>query len=101
MRLFLLLPLVMMGMGFSYSTSAGQCEATQVPQAIAFQAISLPVTLKEGAIIMDIPYGKALARVSQASTASATGVSKDGCWWEIVLPGGSVGYVSASQVHEE
>jgi hypothetical protein len=96
MRFFYLLPSVLAAIGFSYSASADQCKAVQARQAISFQAISKTVKLKEGAVIMDQLGGKSLFRLRRTGAVRASGVSKDGCWWEIILPNSTVGYVSTN-----
>jgi hypothetical protein len=83
----------------SFSALADQCDAIERPQA--FKMTRANVKLEAGATILDRPGGKALARVGQALTTFSPGVSTDGCWWQILLPNGDVGYVSAKVVMQE
>jgi hypothetical protein len=98
MHLYRLLALSVTSAALSSPTSADQCKAMQIPPAITFQLIDATVKLNEGALIMDRPGGRAIAQMGHAGTASATGLSNDGCWWQITLPNGTAGYVSATLV---
>jgi hypothetical protein len=94
---------ILMTASFSWPALAGQCEEVQPSQAqqsVAFQATDKPVTLKQDATLLDRPFGQAVFRVALRTHVNASGKSVDGCWWQIILPDGRFGYVSANQVGE-
>ena len=76
------------------AASADQPSPLQAPQSLAFLPVEKIVTLKEAAPIYDRPAGTAIFRVRLQGRLTARAVSKDGEWWEVALPNGSVGYVS-------